>query len=110
LKYQVGCAQPTWYFNYAGFQPQGVAVRFDRGRADAFFTVWSPTGWRTSAGVRIGDSEPDATYAYPGVLRFNCGTYTALVARTRRGDLQVYVRDGKVWGLGISRAGAPPCH
>ena len=37
-------------------------------------------------------------------------TYAALVLRRGRVDTQFYVYRRKVWGFGISRAGAPPCH
>src|SRR5438067_13366483 len=50
-----GCAEPTWYFTYRRFQPQGAGVSFRGGRVDAVFTPWSPTVWRTNRGVWIGE-------------------------------------------------------
>src|ERR687886_828446 len=49
------CLRPTWYYNLRRFQPQGVGVQFRRGSVEAIFTVWSPKGWRTTKGLRIGD-------------------------------------------------------
>ncbi|HKP17088.1 MAG TPA: hypothetical protein VJT84_01335 [Gaiellaceae bacterium] len=103
------CAQPTWYFTYKQFQPQGAGVAFRTGHAAAFFTTWSPAGWRTDRGVTIGDPAARVTAVYGVLPRVECGTYAALVLRRGRTDTQFYLYDEKVWGFGLSRAGAPPC-
>jgi hypothetical protein len=103
------CAGPTWYFTYKQFEPQGAGVAFRDGRASAFFTTWSPPGWRTDRGLTTGDPELRVTAIYGVLPRVECGTYAAFVLRRGRTDTQFYVYDDKVWGFGLSRAGAPPC-
>jgi hypothetical protein len=104
------CARPTWYFTYKKFEPQGAGVVFRAGAAEAFFTTWSPPSWRTSRGLAIGDPALRVGAIYGVLPRVECGTYAALVLRRGRTDTQFYVYQDKVWGFGLSRAGAPPCH
>jgi hypothetical protein len=104
------CAQPTWYYTYRDFQPQGAGVTFRNGRATALFTIWSPPGWHTNRGLTVGQSEAQATALYGYLPRTECGTYAALVIRGSRIDTQIYVYKNEVWGFGLSRAGSPPCH
>jgi hypothetical protein len=104
------CAHPTWYFTYTRFEPQGAGVSFRSGRAQAFFTLWSPPGWRTDRGLAVGDPEAKVTELYGVLPRAECGTYSALVIRRSGVDTQVYVYQQEVWGFGLGRAGASPCH
>ena len=104
------CAQPTWYFTYTRFEPQGAGVLFRSGAAQAFFTVWGPTGWHTDRGLKVGDSSPRVTQLYGVLPRVECGTYAALVLRRGRTATQIYLYKDQVWGFGLSSAGAPPCH
>ena len=105
-----GCTQTTWYFTYKKFAPQGAGVSFRKGAAAAFFTTWSPPGWHTNRGLAVGDPEARITRLYGILPRAECGTYSSLVLRRGRIDTQFFVYDGKVWGFGLSSAGAPPCH
>jgi hypothetical protein len=104
------CPQTTWYFTYRDFQPQGVGVAFRSGAAAAFFTIWAPPGWHTNRGLTVGDPEVRIASLYGFLPRTECGTYAALVLRRGRIDTQIYVYKGEVWGFGLSRAAAPPCH
>jgi hypothetical protein len=104
-----GCRKPTWYFNYARFQPQGAGVIFDRGRSVAIFTLWAPPGWRTSRGVRIGDEASRVAALHRGLVRVNCGTHYALTQNGRSAVTSIYVHDEKVWGFGLSRPREPVC-
>jgi len=104
------CAQPTWYYTYRDFQPQGAGVTFRNGRVISLFTIWSPTGWRTDRGLTVGQSEAQLTALYGYLPRTECGTYAALVIRGSQIDTQIYVYKNEVWGFGLSRAGSPPCH
>lgn len=105
-----GCSQPTWYFTYENFQPQGAGVAFLNGRVTSLFTIWSPSAWRTSRGLAVGDPEARVAALYGVLPRTECGTYAALVLRRGRVDTQFYVYKGNVWGFGLTTAGAPPCH
>jgi hypothetical protein len=103
------CARPTWYFTYRRFEPEGAGVVFRGGRVTAFFTTWSPAGWRTNRGLTIGDPAIRVTALYGALPRVECGSYSALVLRRGGTDTQFYLYQDKVWGFGLSRAGAPPC-
>jgi hypothetical protein len=104
------CPDRTWYFTYAEFTPQGAGVAFRRGRVVAVFTVWSPAGWQSSSGLRIGDAEGRVAGLYGPLLRFHCGSYDALVESNAGVRSAFYLYGGKVWGLGLSSAAAPVCH
>jgi hypothetical protein len=103
-----GCRKPTWYFNFAAFEPQGAGVTFSRGRVVAIFTLWAPPGWRTAQGLTIGDEASRAAALHRG-LRINCGTYYALTRDSPRAVTSIYVHDEKVWGFGLSRPREPVC-
>jgi hypothetical protein len=103
------CRLPTWYFNYRQSEPQGVGVSFRNGRAVALFTMWSPPGWRTDRGLRIGDASARITALYGPLLRTNCGTYSAFTLRRGRAKTSFYVFDDQVWGFGLSRLSEPTC-
>jgi hypothetical protein len=104
-----GCPDATWYFTYRPFTSVGAAVTFRAGRAIALFTLWAPPGWRTSRGLTIGEPEARVTAVYGALPRVECGAYSALI-ETRSGTTTAfYVRDGRVWGFGLSRAAVPAC-
>lgn len=104
------CRQTTWYFTYKDFQPQGAGVAFQADGAASYFTIWSPPGWHTNRGLKIGDPEIEIASIYGVLPRVECGTYTAFVLRRGGIDTQFYTYKKEVWGFGISRAGAQPCH
>ena len=103
------CKQTTWYFNETPFEPQGAGVEFRSGRAFAFFTLWQPSGWRTREGLQIGEPEARVSAVYGSLLRTSCGAYDTLRIRRAGIDTHVYIRQGTVYGFGLSRAAAPPC-
>jgi hypothetical protein len=104
------CRRPTWYFTYKRFEAQGAGVAFRNGAAESFFTLWSPVGWRTDRGLRIGDPSARVTQLYGVLPRIECGTYVALVLRRGRTATQIYLYQDLVWGFGLSLAAAPACH
>ncbi len=104
------CGRPTWYFTYKRFEPEGAAVSFRSGAVDALFTLWAPPGWHTNRGLTVGEPAARATQLYPLARRVECGTYSALVLGRGRADTEIYLYRDEVWGFGLSRAGAPPCH
>jgi hypothetical protein len=103
------CAAPTWFFTYRRFAPEGVAVVFRRGRVSALYTLWSPPGWRTNRGLRIGDVQARITDLYGVLVPTPCSGYQALTLPQHTVVTSFYVVDQKVWGFGLSRAGAPLC-
>jgi hypothetical protein len=103
------CRTPTWYFNYARFSPEGAGVEFRRGRVDAIFTLWSPAGWRTTGGLRIGDEEARVTAIYAALNRAECGSYRVLLLPRGRVVSAFYIVNGRVWGFGLLKAPSRPC-
>jgi hypothetical protein len=99
------CRAPTWYFNFRPFEPQGTGVTFRKGRAVALFTLWSPPGWHTAQGLRIGDPEFRIAAVYGSLFRVDCGRYSALTMRRRAVTTSFYVVDEQVWGFGLSHGG-----
>jgi hypothetical protein len=104
-----GCRKPTWYFNFAPFEPEGAGITFQRGRAVAIFTLWAPPGWRTNRGLKVGDDASRIATLHRGFVRVNCGTYHALTQNGRTAVTAIYVHDEKVWGFGLSRPREPVC-
>ena len=104
-----GCAATTWYFNYAPFAPEGAGVEFRRSRVDAIFTLWSPAGWRTRAGLRIGDDEARVNDLYGGLTRAECGSYRVLLSPRGRIVSAFSIVSGRVWGFALFRAPSRPC-
>jgi hypothetical protein len=104
-----GCARRTLYFTYARFDQVGTGAEFVRGRAVALYTLWSPTGWRTDRGVRLGDPELRVVSEHRGLSRTECGHYEALSARRGRVVTVFWFRDGILWAFGIQRPSVPLC-
>jgi hypothetical protein len=102
-----GCRANTWYFTYARFKPEGAGVSFRNGRAAAIFTLWSPLGWRTPAGVAIGNDVTRVTTAYGALGRHDCDGYYTLTLTTAAGVTEFYVVGDRLWGFGISLVPQP---
>src|SRR6266487_4029873 len=103
------CRTRSWYFNFRSGEPQGAGVAFRRGRVVALFTMWSPQGWHTNRGLRIGDPAARIVGLYGPLLRVNCGTYAVMTLRRGRSKTSFYVVDEQVWGFGLSRPAEPNC-
>ncbi len=103
------CARPTWYFTYAPFAKQGLAVEFTGRRVSAVYTLWQPRGWRASNGLRLG-ATPLQVHERAGQLRtVRCRGYEALVYDTVGTRTAYYLYAGRLWGFGLFGAGARPC-
>ena len=103
------CREPTWYFNYRPFEPQGAGVSFRHGRAVALFTLWSPQEWHTDRGLRIGDGAERIGNLYGALLSVNCGTYSASTIRRGRTTTAIYVVGRQIWGFGLLSLGEQVC-
>jgi len=104
-----GCTEPTWYFNYAAFEPQGAGVGFRAGRVVAVFTLWSPASWRSTDGLRLGAPRFRVTDRYPRAARTTCNGYYALTVGTGATRTDFYVANGRLWAFGLRRPSLPPC-
>lgn len=103
------CRETTWYFNYAQFAPQGAGVEFRGNRAVALFTLWSPVGWTTPKGLRLGDPAARIDELYGPLETTPCRGYSVLRRVSRRAITSFYVENEKVWAFGLSRRGIPLC-
>jgi hypothetical protein len=104
-----GCPEPTWYFNYQPFEPQGTGVTFDHGRVAQAFTVWRPVGWRTPEGLFLGAKASDVARIYGSLDKRQCASYEALLIPGKRVTSVFYVFRDKVWGFGLMRPDSSPC-
>jgi len=104
-----GCPNETWYFNYFAFQPRGAGVELRDGRVAAVFTLYQPSGWRTTRGLTLGDSVARVTSLYGALVRRECGGYSVLVLPGRGATTGFYVLDDRLWAFGLSRPGVPVC-
>ena len=103
------CTRPTWYFNYRPFEPQGLAVVFERGRVAHVFTVWRPNGWRTARGLTLGAPASEISKTYGPLDRRECTLYYALVRPGLRAQTAFYVFRDRLWGFGLTVPDASPC-
>jgi hypothetical protein len=104
-----GCRFPTWYFTYRPYGPQGAGVEFRHGRVAAVFTLWSPPGWHTREGLRIGDAAARVGELYGPLVRRDCRGYYAFVLQRRGALTAFYVVNEQVWGFGLSRPAVSAC-
>jgi hypothetical protein len=104
-----GCSSRTWYFNYRPFAPQGAAAEFRAHRVAALYTLWSPPGWRTSKGLRLGDDAARVTALYGALLRTDCSGYYALAIRSARSVTAFYVVGAKLWAFALLLPSVPIC-
>ena len=103
------CREPTWYFTFRRFEPQGAGVSFRGGRAVALFTLWSPPDWRTNRGLAIGDPAIRVAGLYGSLLRVTCTDYYALTIPRRNTTTAIYVFDDQVWGFALLARGQRVC-
>jgi hypothetical protein len=67
----------------------------------AVFTLWAPPGWRTSAGLRIGEPALRLQATYRPLRRTRCRGYDAYALPGSGTRSVVYVVDGEVWGFAL---------
>jgi hypothetical protein len=103
------CPDPTWYFNYQPFEPQGTGVVFREGRVSHAFTVWRPIGWKTPEGLFLGAESSDVARTYGSLDKRECASYEALLLPGDHATSVFYVFRDKVWGFGLMRPNASPC-
>jgi hypothetical protein len=103
------CPEPTWYFNYRPFEPQGTGVVLAGKQVAHVFTVWRPTGWKTPEGLVLGAAASDVSRLYGSLDERRCASYDALLLPGRRVTSVFYVFRDKVWGFGLIRPGDSPC-
>jgi hypothetical protein len=104
-----GCARPTWYFTYARFDRHGASVEFQGRRVVAVYTLWQPSGWRTSRGLALGATASQISATYGALPRLRCRTYLAYTQTRRQSVTAFYVVSDTLWGFGLMRPRVPAC-
>ena len=73
------------------------------------WTLWKPPGWRVGT-LELGAPSAALTHRVGALVTVPCGQYDARIA-TRRGVTTVYyIYADQLWGFGLSRPSASPCH
>jgi hypothetical protein len=103
------CPKETWYFNYEKFHAEGAAVQFRRGRVDAAWTLWKPQGWHVG-NLQLGAPTALLTDRWGALVTIPCGSYEARILTKAAVTTVFYVYADQLWGFGLSRPGASPCH
>jgi hypothetical protein len=103
------CPEPTWYFNYRPFEPQGTGVVFDHGRVAHAFTVWRPVGWKTPEGLFLGADASDVSRLYGSLDKRECTLYDARLVPGKNVTSVFYVFRNRVWGFGLMEPNRSPC-
>ena len=104
------CKERTWLFHYPGIPNEGVAVSLRRNRVAAIFTLGAPHGWRTTEGLRLGETLARVVEVYGQSLpRTPCVGYDALTMRTARAVTSIYVTGDAVYGFALSLPSLAVC-
>ena len=107
------CAAPTWfYFRTNGFQgaETGLGVTFRSGRVVAVFTLGMPRGWRTTAGIRVGDDQHRLAKLYGSSLKLTpCIGFMAHSMRRASTVTTYFTQDAFVSGFALTRPGETVC-
>ena len=104
-----GCLDQTWFFTYIKYLPEGAGVSLRDGRVVAIFTHWSPKGWHTANGVRIGDPSSAVTRRFRTLPPTTCATYSVITVVGPNLISAFYVVNDKVWGFGLQTTRVNPC-
>lgn len=102
------CKDQTWFYEYAHGEPLGAAVRFEKGKVVAVFTLGSPAGWGVK-GAMMGDPISNVYSLFGNTADQQCIGYTALVIREGTSTMAFYSASGVVYGYALSVPSLPIC-
>ena len=104
-----GCLEETWFFTYRSFRPEGAGIALRDGRVVAIFTHWSPKGWHTANGVRIGAPSSSVTSRFRTLPPTTCATYSVITVVGPNIVNAFYVVNDRIWGFGLQTSRVNPC-
>ena len=104
-----GCPRPTWYFTYAPFAKQGLAVELTGGQVSGVYTLWRPPGWHGPHKLGFGTSVLAVHRLTRTSRTVTCHGYVALARDSPEARTAYYLFDGRLWGFGLFRRGTSPC-
>ncbi len=103
------CRRRTWYFTYAPFDKQGLAVEFSGRQVSGLYTLWRPAGWHAPHKLGFGSSVL-AVHRLTGASRtVVCRGYEAPVHDSAQASTAYYLLNGRLWGFGLFRRDTSPC-
>jgi hypothetical protein len=103
------CKDPTWLYIYPGGDPLGAAVRFERNKVVAVFSLGSPAGWRTDKGLFMGDPISNV-YNYFGTTgTTRCIGFDALTVRLGNSVTAFYSAAGVIYGFAMVAGNLSVC-
>ncbi|MEI8105767.1 MAG: hypothetical protein WCH31_08000 [Actinomycetes bacterium] len=103
------CADPTWLFTYRAGEPLGMAVRFQKKKVVAVFTLGTPTGWKSSKGLKLFDPIATVYQYYTPNGEVRCVGFDALTISNPAGTSAVYAAAGVVYGFALVVPGMTVC-
>lgn len=107
-----GYGQAMWCYLYPPpADPVGAGVQFAGNKVVAVFTLGSPIGWHTSAGLRIGQTlaNPNAGPG-DGTTWLSCAGYSAKATPTGANAVTSILTQGaSVYGFALTRPSVSPC-
>jgi hypothetical protein len=107
-----GYGRAMWCYLYPPpADPVGAGVQFAGGKVVAVFTLGSPLGWHTSAGIRIGQTlvNPNAGFV-AGTKWLSCSGYSAKATPTGANAVTSILTQGaSVYGFALTRPSVSPC-
>ena len=91
----------TWLYEYRGAEPLGAAVRFQKNKLVAVFSLGSPAGWKTDKGLYMGDPIANVYQYYPTTGTTRCIGFDAITAKTGKSVTAFYSAAGVVYGFAM---------
>lgn len=95
------CKDRTWLYEYRGPEPLGAAVRFQRNRVVAVFSLGSPVGWKTTNGLNMGDPISSVYSQYPSVGTTRCIGFDAITTKIGTSVMAFYSAAGVIYGFAM---------
>ena len=95
------CTDVTWLYEYRGSEPLGAAVRFQKNKVVAMFSLGSPAGWHTDKGLFMGDPIANVYQFFPSTGTTRCIGFDAVTARTGKVVTAFYSAAGVIYGFAI---------
>lgn len=95
------CKDETWLYVYRGAEPLGAAVRFQKNKLVAVFSLGSPAGWKTDKGLYMGDPIANVYQYYPTTGTTRCIGFDAITAKTGKSVTAFYSAAGVVYGFAM---------
>ncbi len=91
----------TWLYEYRGPEPLGAAVRFQKNKVVAVFSLGSPAGWKTTNGLNMGDPISNVYSQYPTVGTTRCIGFDAITTKIGPSVMAFYSSAGVIYGFAM---------